>query len=128
MNLKGIITRPSPYRVKETIDRLAAFLIEHGVTIYARIDQQSELLKVGQKIAPLEFILFGNPKAGGVLIAQKQIIALDLPLKIIAWEDDQNKVWLAYNEALYIEERYGLPHMENSPLNLESLITKVLDA
>ena len=126
MNPKGVIIHPSPYPVKETIDRLVTFLLQHGATIYARINQQDELQKTGQKIPPLEFLLFGNPKAGGPIMIENPVAALDLPLKVIAWEDDQMNVYVAYNEQQYIEERYSLLHKENSPLNLGNLIAMVL--
>ena len=126
MKPEGVIIRESKYSVKETIDRLKQFLQQHGATIYARIDQQAEVQKTGQAIPPLEFIMFGNPKAGGVLMAQNPLVALDLPLKIIAWEDNQKKTWIAYNDAGYIEERYDLLHTESSPLNLDPIITSVL--
>jgi len=128
MNPNGVIVRPSGYTVKETIDRLQAFLLQHGATIYARIDQQAEVQKVGQNIPPLEFILFGNPKAGGPIMAENPLATLDLPLKIIAWEDEQQKVWLAYNDASYVEGRYALPHNPNTPLNLDPLVAMALKA
>ena len=90
MNPKGIITKPSPYPVKETIDLLQAFLQQHGATIYARIDQQAELQKAGINIPPLEFIMFGNPKAGGPFMFENPVVALDLPLKVIAWSTMKN--------------------------------------
>ncbi|WP_426667925.1 DUF302 domain-containing protein [Mucilaginibacter sp. McL0603] len=127
MNPEGVITRESKYSVKETIDRLQAFLQQHGVTIYARIDQQAEVQKAGLNLSPLEYLLFGNPKAGGVLIAENPLIALDLPLKVIVWEDAEKKVWISYNEGAYIEKRYALSHTENSPVNLDPLIAKALD-
>jgi uncharacterized protein (DUF302 family) len=127
MNPKGVNIYASPYPVKETIDRLQNFLQQHGATIYGRIDQQDEAKKVGQNIKPLEFILFGNPKAGGPLMAENPLVALDLPLKVIAWEDHDGKVWLACNDGGYIEERYGLPHSDSSPLNLEPLISKIVN-
>jgi uncharacterized protein (DUF302 family) len=126
MNPNGLNIYPGKYSVKETIDRLQKFLEQHGATIYARIDQQDELRKTGQTIGALEFLLFGNPKAGGVLIAQSPLVALDLPLKVIAWEDDSGKIWVACNEAKYIEDRYELLHNENTPLNLDKLIKAVL--
>jgi uncharacterized protein (DUF302 family) len=126
MNTKGVKIYPSMYPVKETIDRLQAFLQQHGATIYARIDQQAEVQKAGQNLGPLQFILFGNPKAGGPLMAENPLVALDLPLKVIAWEDKEKKVWVAYNNASYIEEKYNLSHNENSPLNLDPLISKLL--
>jgi uncharacterized protein (DUF302 family) len=125
-NPEGVIIQQSPYAVKETIDRLETFLKQHGATIYVRIDQQDELQKTGQSILPLEFILFGNPKAGGPIMTENPVAALDLPLKIVAWEDDQKNIYIAYNDQLYIEERYGLLHKENSPLNLDNLISMAL--
>ena len=126
MNPKGIDVRRSIYSVKETIDRLEKFLLQHGATIYARIDQQKEANNVGLNLLPLEFILFGNPKVGSPLIIENPLIGLDLPLKIIAYEDDKGNVWIAYNEAEYIEERYSLPHTENSPLELDHIIEAVI--
>jgi uncharacterized protein (DUF302 family) len=126
MNLEGVVIYVSKYSVKETIDRLQEFLQEQGATIYARIDQQAEVQKAGLDILALEFIMFGNPKVGGELMAQNPLVALDLPLKIIAWEDNQKKVLLACNDAKYIEERYSLLQTESTPLNLDPLIRKIL--
>ena len=124
---KGVIIKPSPYSVKETIDHLQRFLQQQGVTIYSRIDQQSELNNAGLHIPPLEFILFGKPKAGGPLMMANALSALDLPLKIIAWEDQQQKVWLAYNDPAWIRERYDLPEAISAPLNLDPIISKALE-
>src|ERR1700730_4207873 len=103
MNPIGVVISPSPWPVKETIDRLQALLKQRGATIYARINQQTEVNAAGQNLLPLEFILVGNPKAGGAIMAENPVAALELPLKVIAWEDSQQKVWLAYNDVLYIE-------------------------
>jgi uncharacterized protein (DUF302 family) len=127
MNPEGVITRESKYSVKETIDRLQAFLQQHGATIYTRIDQQAEVQKAGLSLSPLEYLLFGNPKAGGALMAKNPLVALDLPLKVIAWEDAQNKIWISYNDARYIEDRYSILNTENTPLNLDLLIGKALN-
>jgi uncharacterized protein (DUF302 family) len=127
MNPKGVIIKPSQYSVKETIDRIQHFLQAQGITIYARIDQQSEVTNAGLHLSPLEFILFGKPKAGGPLMIENPLSALDLPLKIIAWEDQQHKVWLAYNDAAYVRERYNLPEAISAPLNLEPIVSKALE-
>jgi uncharacterized protein (DUF302 family) len=126
MDAKGVVISSSPFSVKETIDRLETFLKQHGATIYARIDQQAEVNAVKLNLLPLQFIMFGNPKAGGALMTANPVAALDLPLKIIAWEDEQKKVWIAYNDASYIEERYSLQHNPNSPLNLSGLVASAL--
>lgn len=126
MNPKGINVRRSSYSVKETIDRLQQFLLQHGATVYTRINQQNEANNVGINLLPLEFILFGNPKAGGPLMKENPLAALDLPLKIITYEDDNGNVWIAYNEARYMEERYSLPHAENSPLELGHIVETII--
>jgi uncharacterized protein (DUF302 family) len=125
-NPNGVTIRKSQYTVKETIDRLQAALEQNQVSIYARINQQQELQKVGQAILPLEFFLFGNPKAGGPVMAENPLAALDLPLKVIAWQDDQQAVHIAYNDAAYIKNRYALSANVSAPLALDALIVKIL--
>lgn len=127
MNVQGIIIRRSPYSVKETIDLVEEYLVRHGATIYARINQQNEVGKAGQTILPLEFLMFGNPKVGGVLMAQNPLFALDLPLKIISWENEYKVVQLAYNESTYLEERYSLEKDSGNPLNLDKLIESIFN-
>ena len=101
-------------------------VLQHGAIIYARINQQNEANSAGINLLPLEFILFGSTKVGGVVMRENPLVALDLPLKIIAYEDEQKNVWIAYNEAGYIEERYSLPHTENSPLELGHIVETVI--
>ena len=126
MNPHGIVTRPSQYSVKETIDRLVIYLELHGATVYARMNHQSELRNVGLKISPLEFILFGDPKTAGLVMIENPIASLDLPLKTIAWEDNQNNVWLAYIDSEYIEKKYSLSHALMEALDLSLLIDRAL--
>ncbi|HMH34778.1 MAG TPA: DUF302 domain-containing protein [Puia sp.] len=126
MDPKGVTIRPSPFSVQETIDRLEQFLRQQGATVYARINQQTEAKNIGQDLLPLEFLLFGNPKVGVPVMAESPVAALDLPLKVIAWEDKQQKVWLAYNDASYIGERYSLSAALSSTLNIDPLIAKAL--
>jgi uncharacterized protein (DUF302 family) len=88
----GIIGQPSPYSATETVDRLAAILQAKGITIFARLDQQMEAAKVGLSLHPTQLLLFGNPQAGTPLMVAEPTIALDLPLKILAWEVTDGKV------------------------------------
>jgi uncharacterized protein (DUF302 family) len=126
MNTQGIITRVSPYGVKETIDRLVIFLEKHGATVYCRINQQNEVSHSGREILPIEFILFGNPATGGAIMVANPLAALDLPLKILAWEDDDKTVKVAYNDAAYIQNRYTLSAKLTAALDLSSLIANAL--
>jgi uncharacterized protein (DUF302 family) len=126
MNNEGIMIRKVKSTVKDTIDNLQSFLTQKGATIYARINQQTEVANAGQLIPPLEFLLFGNPKGGGPLMAGNPLVALDLPLRIIAWEDEDGQAWIAWNDSTYIEKRYGLKPGTASALQLENLINDVL--
>jgi uncharacterized protein (DUF302 family) len=126
-NPKGVVIRQSPFSVHETIDRLESLIRQRGSTLYVRIDQQAELQKVGLQSRALVFLLFGNPKGGGPVILDNPLAALDLPLKLIAWEDQQNEVWVAYNRVTYIGERYKLPAELVSRLRLGGLVAEALN-
>jgi uncharacterized protein (DUF302 family) len=104
----GIITQPSLYSVTETIDRLEAMLQAKGITIFVRIDQRAEAKKVGLSLRPTQLLLFGNPEAGTPLMVAEPTIALNLPLKILAWEAADGEVWLNYNDPNYLKQRYSL--------------------
>ncbi|MBW4457134.1 MAG: DUF302 domain-containing protein [Nostoc indistinguendum CM1-VF10] len=104
----GIISQLSQYSVPVTIDRLEAVLEVKGITIFARIDQQAEAEKVGLSLCPTQLLLFGNPKAGTSLMVAEPTIALDLPLKVLAWEATDGKVWVSYNDPNYLKQRFSL--------------------
>ncbi|BFM38395.1 DUF302 domain-containing protein [Synechocystis sp. LKSZ1] len=104
----GIISQPSSYSVAETIDRLIAILQAKGITIFARIDQQAEAEKVGLRLLPTQLLLFGKPEAGTPLMVAEPTSALDLPLKVLAWEATDGQVWLSYNDPDYLKQRFSL--------------------
>jgi uncharacterized protein (DUF302 family) len=126
INPRGVIVRPCQFRVDEAIDNLVVLLQQNGATIYVRINQQTELHHAGIEIPPLQFILFGNPHTGGPVMTANPIVALDLPLKIIAWQDRLRKNWIAYNDAHYLEKRYGLDPDKYPFLNLNGIVSAVL--
>ncbi|MBD2097219.1 DUF302 domain-containing protein [Trichocoleus sp. FACHB-591] len=106
--INGIINQISPYSVTETIDRLVSVLQAKEITIFARIDQRLEAEKVGLNLHPTQLLLFGNPKAGTLLMVAEPAIALDLPLKILAWEAADSQVWVSYNDPNYLKQRFSL--------------------
>jgi len=105
----GIIDIPSNHTVDETVDRLKSILQSKGITLFALIDHSGEAAKVGMKMPPTKLLIFGNPKAGTPLMLAAPSIAIDLPLKILVWQDAQGKVWISYNSPQYLKERHGLP-------------------
>src|ERR1700678_2635972 len=105
----GIIEIPSNQSVDETVEKLKGILQSKGVTLFAIIDHSGEAEKAGMKMPPTKLLIFGSPKAGTPLMLAAPSIAIDLPLKILVWEDSQGKVWLSYNSPEYLKERHGLP-------------------
>jgi uncharacterized protein (DUF302 family) len=106
---QGIVNVPSKHSVDETVDRLRNILSSKGITLFAVVDHSGEAEKVGMKMHPTKLLIFGSPKAGTPLMLAAPSIALDLPLKILIWEDGQGKVWLSYNSPEYLKDRHGLP-------------------
>jgi uncharacterized protein (DUF302 family) len=104
----GIITVPSPYTANESLDRIEASARSKGMLIFLRLDQRREAEKVGLTLRPTELLLFGNPKAGTVLMNASETVAIDLPLKALAWEDAHGKVWVSYDSPDYLRERHQL--------------------
>ena len=105
----GIVDLPSNHSVDETVERIQNILQTKGITLFALIDHSGEAEKVGMKMRPTKLLIFGSPKAGTPLMLAVPSIAIDLPLKILVWEDAKGKVWLSYNSSEYLAERYDLP-------------------
>jgi uncharacterized protein (DUF302 family) len=93
----GLVNVASAFNVAETADRFAAAAEKAGLKIFARIDHAAGAAKVGQQLRPTELIIFGSPKVGTALMTSDQRIGIDLPLKALAWQDAEGKVWLSYN-------------------------------
>ena len=104
----GIISKASKYSVPETLDRVDALLRSKGIKIFVRVDHSGEAEKAGLKMPPTQLLIFGNPKGGTPMMLAAPTAAIDLPLKALAWEDSDGKVWLSYNDPEYLKKRYGL--------------------
>jgi uncharacterized protein (DUF302 family) len=105
----GIVDEPSAQSVDETVERLKKLLQSKGVELFALIDHSGEAAKVGLKMPATKLLIFGNPRAGTPLMLAAPRSAIDLPLKILIWEDAQRKVWVSYNSPAYLLERHHLP-------------------
>jgi uncharacterized protein (DUF302 family) len=73
------------------------------------IDHSGEAAKVGMKMRPTKLLIFGNPKGGTPLMLSAPRTAIDLPLKILVWEDGEGKVWVSSNSPAYLQKRHGFP-------------------
>lgn len=105
----GIVNLPSHHSVDQTVESLKQILQAKGVTLFALVDHSGEAEKVGLQMRPTKLLIFGSPKAGTPLMQAAPSIAIDLPLKILIWEDEQSKVWVSYNSPAYLQQRHKLP-------------------
>jgi uncharacterized protein (DUF302 family) len=121
----GIVNKPSNHSVEQTVESLTNLLKSKGVAVFALIDHSGEAEKVGLKMRPTKLVIFGNPKAGTPLMLASPSSAIDLPLKILVWEDGQGKVWLSYNSPEYLRERHGLPQeLVQNIIGIEMIASK----
>jgi uncharacterized protein (DUF302 family) len=105
----GIVDKASNHSVDETVAKLKEILQSKGVTLFAIIDHSGEAAKAGMKMRPTKLLIFGSPKAGTPLMQAAPSVAIDLPLKILIWEDTQGKAWVSYNSPAYLQKRHGIP-------------------
>jgi len=105
----GIITVASHHSVDDTVAAVEGILRTKGIKLFATVDHGGEAKAAGLTMRPTKLLIFGNPKAGTPLMVASPSIALDLPLKLLIWEDTSGKVWLSYNAPSYLQDRHGLP-------------------
>jgi len=119
--------KESKYGYADTLARLSKAITDAGNTIFDSIDQAKAAEGVGMKLRPTTLIVFGNPKGGTPLMDAHPLLALELPLKIIVWEDG-GKTSLAYASMAEIAKRYGIdgdPRIANMDKALDTLTNAV---
>jgi len=108
-----LIKKQSPYSVKETIDRFEKNVIAKGMTVFARVDHAKGAKKVGKNLLPTELLIFGNPKIGTQFMLSEIESAIDLPMKVLAWRDVDNKVWLGYSDPKIMKTRHNIDSLDD---------------
>lgn len=104
----GLITIESDFGPKETMDRLEADIKADGMRVFARINHAALAAETGQTLHPTELLIFGNPRAGTPLMRANQTMGIDLPLKVLVWQDETGKTWVTHNEPSWLARRHGL--------------------
>ncbi|MGH2517285.1 MAG: DUF302 domain-containing protein, partial [Ktedonobacterales bacterium] len=102
VSAEGILSRESPYAIAEMIERLTRLIGERGLTLFAHIDHSGEAARAGLTMQPAHVLIFGAPKGGTPLMVAAPLLALDLPLKVLVWQDGDGHVWVSYNSAAYL--------------------------
>ena len=107
--VEGIVTRPSPFSVDETLKRLQEVIHSRNLTLFAHIDHSGEARRVGLTMQEAHVLIFGNPKGGTPLMIASPLLALDLPLKVLVWQGADDRTWMSSTSAAYLKVRYDLP-------------------
>ena len=121
---EGVVVKQSPHSVEETEARFISILEEKELTIFGTVDHAENATTAELELRPTRVVLFGNPKLGTPLMQCAQSIAIDLPQKMLIWEDEAGQVSVAYNNPEYLRERHGLGECESETLEK---ITGALD-
>ena len=103
-----LITVESKHSVADTANKFAQLIEDKGLRLFARIDHANNAAGVDLELKPTEVILFGNPNAGTVLMQCAATVAIDLPQKVLIWEDGQGKVQLAYTNPAFMKELHNI--------------------
>ena len=103
-----LVARESKFSVKETIDRLAAEIEKRGMKVAVRVDHSAAAKAAGMEMPPTEVVMFGNPKLGTPLMLSAPSIAIDLPMRMVAWQDKAGKVWIGYTAPDALKERHRI--------------------
>lgn len=124
----GVINVQSMFKVQETADRMEGILKEKGMTIFNRLQHSEGAKKVGIELRDTELIIFGNPKVGSPLMKCQQSVALDLPQKALIWEDEENMVWISYNDPRYLEKRHKINGCEEVVVKIEKALAGIVQS
>jgi uncharacterized protein (DUF302 family) len=114
MAADGLVTVESHFGPKETLDRLEAEIKAKGLTVFARIDHAAGAAAVGMTLLPTAVLIFGNARGGTPLMQANQLIGLDLPLKVLVWQDVSGKTMLSYTDPGALAARFSLPTTETA--------------
>ena len=120
----GLISKPSQHDVTQTIDRLESALKAEKFQVFSRVDFQALAAENGGKVRPNQILIFGR---GGILpslLTVAPVAAVDLPFKVLAWEDDAGKVWVTYNSADYFRERHAISGNDDLIKRIGALMDK----
>jgi uncharacterized protein (DUF302 family) len=114
-----LVTLPSAHGATETVERLKALLAQKGIMLFAHVDHAAGARKVGLSLRPTHLLIFGNPAAGTPLMQSRQTIGLDLPLRVLVWEDEAGRVWLTYWRVAALARQHQLAGQEAAVSRLD---------
>lgn len=118
----GLITLKSTHTVNETLDRYQHAVEDKGMKVFARIDHAAAAKGVDMPLRPTSVLIFGNPKVGTMLMQSNQTAGIDLPLKLLAWQDEDGQVWIAYTDPAYLVQRHAITDRDPVVANMRKAL------
>jgi uncharacterized protein (DUF302 family) len=128
MPADGLITIASSHGPKDTMARLEAEVKGKGVTVFAHIDHAAGAEAAGLPLRPTVLLIFGNARGGTPLMQAAQTIGIDLPLKVLVWQDAAGTTWLSYNDPAWLAQRHALPAASEATVKALSALLKAVTA
>jgi uncharacterized protein (DUF302 family) len=122
-----LIVKRSPHSVAVTLDRLSDLLKARGIAVAARVDHAGAAQRIGETLKPTQVLIFGNPKLGTPLMQSNRRIGLELPMKVLAWEDDGGQVWLAYVKPDVLKSEYSVSGRDDVFREMAQALEKLTD-
>ncbi len=116
MAAEGLITVRSSHGPEVTMNRFEADVRGRGMTVFARIDHAMGAAAAGLLLRSTDLLIFGNARAGTPLMQDVQTIGIDLPLKVLVWQDTSGTTWLSYNDQNWLAQRHGLDETANATI------------
>ncbi|WP_050907262.1 DUF302 domain-containing protein [Vibrio harveyi] len=125
---ESVIRVASQHSVQDTANKFVQIAQGKGLNVFARVNHQENAAKVDMTLRPTEVIVFGNPKVGTPLMQCAQEVAIDLPQKVLVYEDVEGKTWLAYNNPMYLKERHGIEECDEVLTKVSGVLSKLTGA
>jgi uncharacterized protein (DUF302 family) len=123
----GVITKPSSQSVEQTIDGLRRLMMDRGFTVFNVIDHRGMAERAGVQMPDSKLVMFGKPNAGAQVMVAAPLTALDIPLKVLVWEDGNGAVSVSYNSPGFLAERHQLEGALRAPFDaVESIVDALL--
>ena len=124
----GVIRSASPYSVDETVTRLQSEIEARGSRVMATVNHAANAASVDKTLPPTQVILFGNPNAGTPLMQSNQTIGIDLPQKMLVWEDSGGSVFVDYNDPAYLGRRHNITDKDQVLTNIAGALQGIVAA
>ena len=123
----GVVTKPSSRSVAQTIDELKRLMADRGFTVFNVIDHSGVAERAGVPMPDSKLLMFGKPAVGAAAMVAAPLAALDIPLKVLVWEDKNGAVSVSYNSPGFLAERHHLDGALRAPFDaVESIVEALL--